>query len=142
HAEPSRKPFAWPAWPLLSKPTSTWKGWLRCDRSGRERLREPGAQLLWWRIHVCQIGRDVGRKRMQDDEILTLLRRQRRSTFITRDRDFFKKQLCSDRFCLAYLDVHPLQVAKYVRRLLRHREFKSWSQRKGCVVRVATRGIS
>ncbi len=99
-------------------------------------------QLLKWRIHVCQIGRDVGRKRMPDDQILTLLRQQRRPTFITRDRDFFKKQLCGDRFCLAYLDVHPLQLAKFVRRLLRHREFKSWSQRRGCVLRVANRGIS
>ena len=79
---------------------------------------------------------------MQDDEILPLLRQQRHATFITRDRDFFKKRLCSDRFCLAYLDVDPLQVAEYVRRLLRHREFRSWSQRKGCILRVATRGIS
>src|SRR5260370_2100563 len=40
-APPSRRRFAWPAWPSLSMPMITWKGWLRCDRSGRERLREP-----------------------------------------------------------------------------------------------------
>ena len=32
-------------------------------------------QLRWWRVHLCQIGIDVGRKGMQDDEIITLLAR-------------------------------------------------------------------
>jgi hypothetical protein len=100
------------------------------------------ARLRLWRIHLCQIGPDVGRKGMPDDEIMPLLRTMRRPTFVTWDSDFFDKTLCSDRFCLAYLDVRPLEVAEYVRRLLRHPEFRSWSQRKGCVVRVSTNGIT
>jgi hypothetical protein len=49
--------------------------------------------------------------------------------------------LCNDRFCLVYIDVRPLDVADYVRRLLRHAHFRTWSQRKGCVLRVAPSGI-
>jgi hypothetical protein len=89
-----------------------------------------------------QIGDNVGCKGMQDDEILTLLRRLARPTFFTRDRHFFDKTLCSGSFCLAYLDVGPLEVARYIRRMLRHPALKAWSQRKGCVVRVSAGGIS
>jgi hypothetical protein len=99
-------------------------------------------QLRSWRIHLCQIGQDVGRKGMQDDAIITLLRTLRRPSFFSRDRDFFKKTLCSDNYCLAYFDVGPLEVAQYARRLLRHPDFKSWSQRQGSVARIAASGIS
>ena len=91
---------------------------------------------------LCQIGVDVGRKGMQDDEIITLLRRLRHPSFFSRDPDFFKKSLSSDHYCLAFLDVRPLEVAHYTRSLLRHPAFKTWSQRRGCVVRVAPSGIS
>lgn len=100
------------------------------------------AQLRSWRIHRCQIGDDVGREGMHDDEIVTLLRSLRRHTFISRDRDFFRKSLSSVSYCLVYLDVQPLDVAKYVRRLMRHPEFKTWTQRKGCVARVSVVGIT
>lgn len=98
-------------------------------------------QLSLWRIRVHQIGNEVARKGLQDDEIVALLRTLRRPTFFSRDRDFFKKSLCHDRFCIVYLDVRPLEVAKFVRSVLRHREFKSWSLRKGCVARVTTSSI-
>ncbi len=99
-------------------------------------------QLLRRRMHLCQIGRDLGRKGMKDDEIITLLRTLRRPTFITRDRDFFDRTLCSDKMCLVYFDIRPLEVAGYARRFLRHPRFKAWSRRKGSVVRVAATGIS
>jgi hypothetical protein len=79
---------------------------------------------------------------MQDYEIIPLLRTLRKPTLVSRDDDFFDKKLCSDRFCLAYLDVPPNQVAEYARQLLRHPEFKTWAQRKGRVLRVAPSGIS
>ncbi len=79
---------------------------------------------------------------MSDDEIIPLLRRLRRPTFFTRDPDFFAKSLCGDRFCLAYLDVKPLNAADYIRRFLRHPDFRNWAERKGCVIRVAASGVS
>ena len=99
-------------------------------------------QLRRWRIHLCQIGRDVGRKGMQDDKIIPLLRQLRRPSLASRDAHFFNKSLCSDRFCLLYFEVRPLEVAKYVRRLLRHPEFSTWNRRKGCVFRITASGIS
>ena len=98
-------------------------------------------QLRARRVHLCQIGIEIGRKGMQDDEIITLLRTLRRPSFFSRDRDFFKKTLCSDNYCSAFLDVAPLDVAQYVRRVLRHPEFKTWSQRIGRVARIARSGI-
>ena len=99
-------------------------------------------RLRRWGIHLNQIGRDVGRKGMQDHEIITLLRTLRRPTFVSRDSHFFHKTFCNERYSLVYLDVRPLEVAEYVRRVLRHPEFKTWSLRKGRVLRVAPKGIS
>jgi hypothetical protein len=100
------------------------------------------AELPQRRLHLCQIGRDIGRKGMKDDEIIPLLRKLRRPTFVSRDRDFFHKTLCNDRMCLIFLNVGPLEVAEYTRRFLRHPQFRTWTQRKACVVRIAASGIS
>jgi hypothetical protein len=99
------------------------------------------AQLRRWRTPVCKIGRDVGRRGMQDPEILPLLRTLRRPTFISSDRDFYDRSFCSDRYCLVLMDVWPTDVARYARRLLRHPTFRTWAQRRGCVVRVTATGI-
>ena len=99
------------------------------------------AQLRRWRIPVCQIGCGVGRYGMQDAEILPLLRTLRRPTFVSRDRDFYGRTFCSDRYCLVHVDARPQDVAAYTRRLLRHPAFRTWAQRRGCVVRVTATGI-
>ena len=98
------------------------------------------SQLRRWRIPVCKIGRDVGRKGMLDPEILPLMRTLRRPTFISCDRDFYDRTFCSDRYCLVLMDVWPTEVAIYARRLLRHPAFRTWAQRRGCVVRVTATG--
>ncbi len=49
--------------------------------SQRQRVRH-------WRIPVRQIGVDIARKGLQDEEILPFLRQLRRPTFFTRDRGF------------------------------------------------------
>jgi hypothetical protein len=41
------------------------------------------------RVATRQIGVDVGRKGMKDDEIAVFLRQQRHVTFFTRDADFY-----------------------------------------------------
>ena len=105
-------------------------------------LESQRAELHRRRIHLCQIGHDIARKGIQDHEIIPLLRRLRRPTFVTRDGDFFDKNLCSDKYSLVFLEVRPLEVAGYIRQLIRHAEFRTWSKRKGCVVRVSPSGIS
>lgn len=47
------------------------------------------------RIHIRQIGFNVGRRGMKDeDEIIPFLLKQNRPTFFTRDDDFYKPRLC------------------------------------------------
>lgn len=71
-----------------------------------------------------------------------MLHRLRRPTFFTRDLDFYKPELRHPGYCLVYLDVLPDQVAKYIRRFLRHKSFRTQAQRMGKVVRVRHGGIS
>jgi hypothetical protein len=90
------------------------------------------------RVPVRQIGLDIGRKGMKDDEIIPLLLQLDRPTFFTLDGDFHDRRLCHDRYCLVHLDVEEEVAAEYIRRLLRQKAFKSKKSRMGQVIRIST----
>jgi hypothetical protein len=46
-----------------------------------------------WRIRVRQIGFDLARSGLEDDEIIRLLQQVRRPTFFTRAAGFFDRRL-------------------------------------------------
>jgi predicted nuclease of predicted toxin-antitoxin system len=73
------------------------------------------------RVSVRQVGLDVGRKGMKDDEIISLLHQSDRLTFFTLDADFYDRRLCHAAYCLVYLDVEDELIAETIRRFLRHR---------------------
>lgn len=108
-----------------------------------ENIPRPQRELLeGWRIPVKQIGFNVGRRGIQDEEIIPFLVKQRRSTFFTRDDDFYDRRLCHARYGIVYLSVHISEAAIFVRRLLRHQDFNTYSKRVGKIVRVSSGGIS
>ena len=99
-------------------------------------------QLGSWRIRIHQIGFEVGRKGMKDREIIPFLHQLKQPTFFTRDDDFYERRLCHAGYCLVYLDVRKEEVATFVRRVLRHRAFKTKAKRMGKVVRASHVGLS
>lgn len=99
-------------------------------------------QLQSWRIPIHQIGHDVGRQGMKDQEIIPFLHQQKNSTFFTRDDDFYDRKLCHAGYCLVHLDVKKEEVAVFARRFLRHPAFKTKAERMGRVVRVSHVGLS
>ena len=80
-------------------------------KSQRQRLRS-------WRILVRQIGHDIARKGLQDEEILPFLYHLRQPTFFTRDLGFYRPEVCHRRYGLVSLAVTPEEVAIFVRRVL------------------------
>ena len=102
--------------------------------SQRELLRSLG-------IPVRQIGYDFAKKGLQDDQIIPLLHRHRRTTFFTRDLGFYDRTLCHDRYCLVCLAVSKDEVAVFIRRFLGHRNFKTQAKRMGCVVHQSHTGL-
>ncbi len=84
---------------------------------------------------------DIGRKGIQDEEIIPLLHQSNRATFFTRDGDFYHRRLCHLRYCLVYLDVGRYEAAIFIRRLLRHRNFDTKAKRMGGVIRVFHGGL-
>ncbi len=94
--------------------------------------------LLASHISIHQIGRDIGRAGMQDEEIIPLLHKLRRPTFFTCDLDFYKRQLRHSRYCIVYLSVAPDDVAKYIRLVLRHTALNTQAKRLGKLVEVTT----
>ena len=98
--------------------------------------------LRGWRIPIRQIGYDIGRKGIKDDEIIPLLHQLGRPTFFTRDSGFYERRVCHARYCLVYLAVDKYEAAVFVRRLLHHREFDAEAERMGAVIRVSHAGVS
>ena len=92
-------------------------------------------------LRVKQIGVDIGHKGMLDEEIIRLLHTLRQPTFLTRDKDFFDRQLVHAGYCIAFLAIDKDEVAFFVHRLLRHRALKTKAQRIGSVIRVSSSGI-
>ena len=78
---------------------------------------------------------------MKDSEIISLLHDLASPTFITRDDDFFERNLCHAGYCLVYTAVEKSEVAVFTRRLLRHPEFNTKAKRMGAVVRVSHAGL-
>jgi len=108
-----------------------------------ENFPESQRQLLrGWHIPIRQIGYEVGRSGMQDEEIIPFLLQRRRVTFFTLDQGFYKRHLCHARYCLVYLDVEQYEAAAFVRRVLRHRQFDTDAKRTAAVIRVAHKGLA
>lgn len=98
--------------------------------------------LLSKRIHVQKIGRGVGRAGMKDENIIPFLQELERPTFFSLDAFFYKRRFCHQRYCLVHLDVDDWLAAKYVRRVLRHRELNTKAKRMGTVVQATPNGLS
>ncbi|MGH2354569.1 MAG: hypothetical protein ACRDI2_11060 [Chloroflexota bacterium] len=107
-----------------------------------ENITDDQRQLqLRWRIHVRQIGHEVGRAGAKDDAIIPILHGLRQVTFFTRDQDFDKAHLCHGSYCLVYLAVRRRQTAEFIRRFPRHPAFDTRVKREGLVARVSDAGI-
>ncbi len=107
-----------------------------------ENIPESQRQLLRsWRIRTQQIGHELGRRGMKDEEIIPLLHQLRRPTFFTRDLDFYDHQLCHAGYCVVCLTVGQCETASFIRRFLKHPEFDTQSKRRGTVVRVSHTGM-
>lgn len=108
-----------------------------------ENIPSEQAELLKARGIRCRsIGQDYASLGILDENVITLLHRLKQPTFFTRDRDFFKVELCHGRYSLVWLDVAPEETALYVRRYLRHPRFKTKNLRLGTVARVHHDGIN
>jgi hypothetical protein len=102
-----------------------------------ENILESQRRLLGsWRISVRQIGQELGRKGMADEEIVPFLLTLRRPTLFTRDLGFYERRLCHSRYCLVILAVRQYEVAHFVRQLLHHPDFHTQAKRMGTVIRV------
>jgi hypothetical protein len=94
------------------------------------------------RIPLRQIGKEIGRKGMKDEEIIRLPHQLDRPTFFTLDADFYDRQLCHQGYSGVHLDVKKAMAAKQLLRVLRHPQLKSKAMRMGRVIRAFPTGLS
>lgn len=78
---------------------------------------------------------------MGDDNIVPMLLRLKKPTLLTRDRDFFARELLHPGYSLVWFDVGAGETAFYIRRFLKHSSFKTNALRLGKVIQVRASGI-
>lgn len=77
-----------------------------------------------------------------EQEILRYLHHTRQVTFFTRDLGFFRYRLCHKNYCLVVIAMAEVDVASSILRFLRHRAFKTNSQRCGKVIKLLPHRIA
>jgi hypothetical protein len=108
-----------------------------------ENISEDQCELLRrWRIRCRQIGQDVGRAGMKDEQhVVPLLHKLNRPTFFTRDLGFFDETRRHANYALICLAVSQKETAAFVRRFLRHPAFNTKAKRLGAIVMVSHAGL-
>ena len=107
-----------------------------------ENIRDDQRTLLRkWRIPFRQVGKEISRSGIEDEDLIPLLHRLHRATLFTQDQDFARQELAHDAYGLVYLEVRSKEVAEFIRRLLRHPTFDAQSKRMGLVARVHKEGV-
>ena len=107
-----------------------------------ENIPRDQADLLWqWGVRFRSISRDLGYQGIDDSDIRPLLLRLKKPTLLSRDGDFFRRDLVHARYCLVWFNVAVEETAFFIRRFLKHPHFHANSQRLGKVVRVQPRHI-
>lgn len=97
--------------------------------------------LTSWKIRYRQVGRDVGRVGMTDQDILPLLRRLKPATLFTRDLGLYRREHRDPRFALVSLAVKESDTANSIRRFLAHPGFSTDAHRLGHVFLVSFEAI-
>ncbi len=100
-------------------------------------LNDQRYYLRNWKIHVRQIGHEISRHGIKDEEIIPLLHQLGAVTFFTRDFGFYQRNLCHSRYCLVCLAIEEDEVASFIYRFLKHSEFNTKAKRMGKVIRVS-----
>src|SRR5438046_2410220 len=107
-----------------------------------ENIRDDQRMLLrQWRIPFRQIGKEISRAGIEDEDLLPLLHHLKRATLFTQDEDFYKRSLAHRDYCLVWLEVKYNEVAAYIRRFLRYPTFLTQALRMGKVIHVRPGGL-
>lgn len=100
----------------------------------------------WYRGSVCFIHELRPQTVVKDDAIPEVLRQQRHPTFVTiNDHHFWRKIEADARYCIVcfdFSDAEATLIPPLLKHLLRHPQFKSKSQRMGCVIRYTNVAVS
>lgn len=103
---------------------------------------EERKKLDEWGIRTRKIGVDIGWAWMSDEgHIIPLLHSLRQPTFFTLDLGFYRRKFCHPNYCIVVLDISESQVAEFVRRFMRHKDFNTKAKRMGRIVKITTDGI-
>jgi hypothetical protein len=94
------------------------------------------------RLSPRQIGVDVGRKGMKDDEIRRVSAPAAKHHIFHARRWFLSASVAPSALLRGLMNVGQNEIAMFVRRLLRHTHFDAQAKRMGGVIRVSHAGLA
>ena len=97
---------------------------------------EQKASLQTRGIRTRKVGVELAARGTDDDDLIPILHSLPEPTFFTHDRDFWRQSLVHPAYCIVWLDMEDGEAASYIRRFLRHPDFRTHAARLGKVVRV------
>jgi hypothetical protein len=107
-----------------------------------ENIRQDQAiQLRRQRVPARFLVEDFARTGIQDPDIVPLLHQLKQPVFFTHDRDFFRRGLTHQNYCLVWLDLFDSKAAEFIRAFLKHELFDTAAKRMGIVARAHQEGI-
>lgn len=92
-------------------------------------------------IRFRAVGEEVAFSGAKDENLIPILHRLPNPTFFSLDRDFYRRELAHQRYCLVWRDLRGGQSAEFIRRFLRHPTFNTQAKRMGVVARVHPKGV-
>jgi hypothetical protein len=102
-----------------------------------ENIRDDQAlQLRRWHIPARFLAEDFARLGIQDLEIIPILHQLKEATLFTHDRDFFRRNLAHQNYCLVWLNAFDGKAAELIRAFLKQDLFDTAAKRRGIVARV------
>lgn len=107
-----------------------------------ENIRQDQAiQLRRQHIPAQFLVEHFAQKGIQDHDIVPVLHRLKQPVFFTHDRDFFRRDLTHNNYCLVWLDLFDGKAAEFIRAFLKHKLFDTAAKRTSIVARVHQEGI-
>ena len=94
-----------------------------------------------WKINVRQIGHDIGRKGLEDDEILSMLQNMKGPTLFTRDLGFYRREFCHNGYGIYVLSVAKEESAFFMRRALALPDLQTKARRLGKIGLISHRKV-
>jgi len=98
-------------------------------------------KLKKFKKSIKQIGFEIEKSGIKDNDIIPFLHKIKNPTFFTLDNDFFNTNLRHKGYSIVWLNVEINKIAEFAIKFLKHDSFNTISKRMGKIVQITTQRV-